>query len=63
MPSSVGAAYHVHQFRDFPALAGLVARRDRVLDVVAQDFLLEPAQRAGRRDLPMRFGWRRVRLD
>jgi hypothetical protein len=54
--SSVGAAYHVHQFRDFPVLVGLVPRRDRVLDamgdMVAQDFLLDLAQRRPcRRDL------------
>jgi len=46
---TIGAADHVHQFRDLAALVGLVARRDRVLDamdaVVAQDFLLDPAQR------------------
>src|SRR5882757_6051351 len=53
MQSSVGAADHVHQFRDLAALVGLVARRDRVLDamgdMVAQDFLLDPAQRRPRR--------------
>jgi P-type Cu+ transporter len=53
---SVGAADHVHEFRDLAALIGLVARRDRVLDamgdMVAQDFLLDPAKcRLGRRDL------------
>src|ERR1700709_1192318 len=53
---SVGAAYHARQFLHFPALGGLVARRDRVLDamsdVVAQDFLLDAAQRRPRgRDL------------
>src|SRR4030081_1948984 len=50
---TVGAADHVHQFRDLAALAGLVARRYRVLDamgdVVAQDLLLDPAQRRPRR--------------
>ena len=54
--SSIGAADHVHQFRDLAALVGLVAGRDRVLDamgdVIAQDFLLDPAQRRARgRDL------------
>ncbi len=45
----VGAADHIHQFCDLAALIDLVARRDCVLDamgdVVAQDLLLEPAQR------------------
>src|SRR5712671_4716967 len=53
MPSSIGAAYHIHQFRDLAALVGLVARGNRVLDamgdMVAQDFLLDPAQRRPRR--------------
>ncbi len=46
-------AHHVHQFGDLAALVGLVAARDRVLDamgdVVAQDFLLDPAQRGAHR--------------
>src|SRR5882757_8125597 len=50
---TIGAAYHVHQFRDLAALVGLVTGRDRVLDamgdMVAQDFLLDPAQRRPRR--------------
>src|SRR3954469_13581903 len=36
----------VHQLFDLPALLGLVARRDRMLDavphVIAQDFLFQP---------------------
>ena len=45
--------HHVHQFRDLAPLVGLVAARDRVRDamgdVVAQDFLLDPAQRRAHR--------------
>src|SRR5712671_5543504 len=53
---SVGAANHIHEFGDLAALIGLVAGGDRMLDavgdVVAQDFLLDPAQRGFcRRDL------------
>lgn len=48
----VGAADHVHQFGDLATLVGLVAGRNRVLDamgdMVAQDFLLDPAQRSFR---------------
>ena len=43
-------AHHVHQFGDLAPLVGLVAALDRVLDamrdVIAQDFLLDPAQRS-----------------
>jgi hypothetical protein len=57
MPSSIGAADHVHQFRDLAALVGLVAGRDRVLDamgdVVAQDF---PPRRGAAPPAPPRSG-------
>src|ERR1700704_1708399 len=54
--SAVRAADDVHQLGDLAALIRFVAGRDRVLDavshVVAEDFLLEPAQgRPHRRDL------------
>lgn len=43
------APEHVHQLGDLPALIGLVAARDRVLDamrdVILQHFFLNPAQR------------------
>src|SRR5947208_16609236 len=52
-PSPPGAAYHVHQLCDLAALVGLVAGRYRVLDamgdMIAKDFLLDPAQRRPRR--------------
>src|ERR1043166_1299007 len=51
--SPLGAADHVHQFCNLAALVGLVAGRDGVLDamrdMIAQDFLLDPAQRGARR--------------
>ena len=51
--SSVRPRQHVDQLAHLAALVGLVAGRDRVLDtmgdVIAQDFLLDPAQRRPRR--------------
>src|SRR3569623_153101 len=45
---SVGAADHVHQFRDLPALVRLVAGMDRVFHtmslVIPQDFLFDASQ-------------------
>src|SRR5215510_13694302 len=52
-PSPARPAQHVHQLGDLAALLALVAGRDRVLDavrdVVAQDLLLDPAQRSAHR--------------
>jgi hypothetical protein len=53
---SIGTTHHRHEFFDFAALLGLVARRDGMIDamrdVITQDLLLDAAQRrAHRRDL------------
>ncbi|MEA2873847.1 MAG: hypothetical protein QOH67_3823 [Hyphomicrobiales bacterium] len=45
----MGARKDIDQFADLAALVGLISRGDRVLDamrdMVAQDLLLDPAQR------------------
>src|SRR5262249_46248505 len=52
-PSPAPPAQHVHQLGDLLALLALVAGRDRVLDavadMVAQDLLLDAAQRGAHR--------------
>jgi hypothetical protein len=50
MSSPLGAGEHVHQFRDFSALVGLVAGGDRVLDAMGDEIAAPaPAARARRR--------------
>ena len=53
---SVGTTHHGHEFLDFAALLGLVARRDGVVDamrdVITQDLFLDATKGgAHRRDL------------
>ena len=49
----MGSRKHVDQFADLAALIGLIAGGDRVLDamrnVVAQNLLLDPAERGAHR--------------